>query len=279
MALIPVALAVLAGLLVGLIMGGLGGGGAILTVPVLAYGFGMTAHEATASSLVIVGVGALVGLIPHHRGGHVLWRQGALYGVLGLAGSFLGTRLSAGVDERLLLGMFAALLVVVAVLMARTALRGRAEGAGASVSGRFLGMDGRTLARATTTATGVGLLTGFFGVGGGFAIVPALTLVLGYTMRQAVGTSLLVIAVNSAASLLFRAGAGAAGGAGVSGGGGVPGGLSLDWPVVLPFLLATVAGSLAGGQLMARVPKKALRLGFAGFLLAVAVYTGVRSLV
>ncbi|MCB4208914.1 sulfite exporter TauE/SafE family protein [Arthrobacter sp. UM1] len=263
MALIPVMLAVLAGLLVGLIMGGLGGGGAILTVPVLAYGFGMTAHEATASSLVIVGVGALVGLIPHHRGGHVMWRQGALYGVLGLLGSFLGTRLSAGVDERLLLGMFAALLVVVAVLMARTAFRGRAEGAGASVSGRFLGMDGRTLARATTTATGVGFLTGFFGVGGGFAIVPALTLVLGYTMRQAVGTSLLVIAVNSAASLLFRAG----------------GGVSLDWAVVLPFLLATVAGSLAGGQLMARVPKKALRLGFAAFLLAVAVYTGVRSLV
>ena len=111
------------------------------------------------------------------------------------------------------------------------------------------------------TASGVGLLTGFFGVGGGFAIVPALTLVLGVSMPVAIGTSLVVIAVNSASAFLFH-GAGAGG---------------IDWSVVVPFLIAAVIGALLGGRIMTRIDQRTLTAGFAGFLVLVALYTAARS--
>lgn len=247
-------IALVAGVVVGLLIGGLGGGGAVLTVPVLVYAVGKDPHEATTASLVIVGVSSLGGLVPHHRRGAVQWGQGLTFGVLGVGGAYLGTRAAAGVDGNLLLAMFAGLLVVVAALMIRKALVGSADVEGMRDVGGIV--------KLVVTATGVGLLTGFFGVGGGFAIVPALTLVLGYGMPFAVGTSLLVVTINSASSFLFHS----------------SGGSVIDWSIVTPFLAMAVAGALVGGRLMTKIPKRTLQLGFASLLLLVSFYTAWRSI-
>jgi len=124
------------------------------------------------------------------------------------------------------------------------------------------GVTARRALRVAAAATGVGLLTGFFGVGGGFVIVPALVLALGFEMPAAVGTSLLVIAVNSASALTARLG----------------GGISLDWPLLGVFTLAALAGTLAGNHIASRVSPSKLTAAFTGLLIAVAVYSLSRSL-
>lgn len=259
-------IALVAGVVVGLLIGGLGGGGAVLTVPVLVYAVGKDPHEATTASLVIVGVSSLVGLVPHHRRGAVQWGQGVTIGVLGVGGAYLGTRAAAGVDGNLLLAMFAGLLVVVAALMIRKALVGSADVEGRPRDVLHSDDEGMRdvggIVKLVVTATGVGLLTGFFGVGGGFAIVPALTLVLGYGMPFAVGTSLLVVTINSVSSFLFHS----------------SGGSVIDWSIVTPFLAMAVAGALVGGRLVTKIPKRTLQLGFASLLLLVSFYTAWRSI-
>lgn len=257
-------ISIIAGLLVGLLVGGLGGGGAILTVPVLVFAFGQSAHEATTSSLVIVGLSAFIGLWPHQRQGNVQWGQGVLFGLIGIVGSFIGTQAARGISGPWLMTLFAALLVVVAVLMIRKALTSAQDveceahplrdGAGH--------LDRTAAAKVAVTATGVGLLTGFFGVGGGFAIVPALILALGYCMPFAVGTSLVVIAINSVTAYALHASSGS----------------SVDWSIVGPFALAAIVGALSGGNVMSRIPKKYLQLGFAAFLILVSLYTAYRSI-
>ena len=259
-------IALVAGVVVGLLIGGLGGGGAVLTLPVLVYAVGKDPHEATTASLVIVGVSSLVGLVPHHRRGAVPWGQGVTIGVLGVGGAYLGTRAAAGVDGNLLLAMFAGLLVVVAALMIRKALVGSADVEDRPRDVLHFHDEGRCdvggIMKLVVTATGVGLLTGFFGVGGGFTIVPALTLVLGYGMPFAVGTSLLVVTINSVSSFLFHS----------------SGGSVIDWSIVTPFLAMAVAGALVGGRLMTKIPKRTLQLGFASLLLLVSFYTAWRSI-
>ena len=253
--------AVLAGIAVGLLMGALGGGGAILTVPVLVYAFGEDAHQATTSSLVVVGVSSLIGLVSHHRAGAVRWKLGALFGLAGVGGAWLGAFLAHGVAQPVLLTLFSALLVVVAGLMARKALRARRRASSSGASGAERRRN-RSWLPVLLTATGVGALTGFFGVGGGFAIVPALTLVLGFGMAEAVGTSLLVIAMNSAFSFLFHFSAGT----------------TLDLAVVAPMLLAAVVGTFVGARLTRAIPTHRLQLGFAGFLLLTAAYMAVQNI-
>lgn len=254
-------IAVVAGLAVGFLIGGLGGGGAILTVPVLVYALHESPHEATTSSLVIVGLSSLVGLWSHHRVGNVQWGQGALFGVVGIGGTYGGALASQGFDGDTLLFAFAVLLVVVAVLMLLKAGSSREDPACEQRPLRDEnGLRTGVLLNVALAGTGVGLLTGFFGVGGGFVIVPALTLVLGYCMPYAVATSLLVIVINSATSLLFRS----------------AGGMDIDWSIVMPFAGMSVVGALMGGSLCQRIPKKQLQIGFAVFLLCVASYTAWR---
>jgi uncharacterized protein len=251
------------GLLIGLSLGALGGGGSILTVPALVYLLGQDPRHATTGSLLIVGVTSLIALVPHARRGNVRFGQGLVIGALGTAGSLVGSALSAKVAPAVLLTAFSVLMVVVAVLM----LRRSGTVPSAPVPAPVLRQRPRhwvlpTAAKVVVTATAVGLLTGFFGVGGGFALVTALVLVLSFPMPVAVGTSLLVIAVNSATALAARAAA------------GTP---QLDWGVVLAFTGAAVVGSLAGGQLAARLEPRHLTRAFAVLLLAVAAYTAVRS--
>ncbi len=256
-------------LLVGLVLGALGGGGSILTVPALVYLLGQEPGAATTGSLVIVGTTALIGAVPHRRAGRVRLGQGVVFGVLGVGGAYLGSRLSVSVDPNLLLATFAVLMLVVAALMTRRrrAAREGEVGSVAPVRGRApVGLrparcDCRGVLVLVAAATGVGLLTGFFGVGGGFAVVPALVLALRLPMPVAVGTSLVVIAINSASALVSRLGQQ----------------VELDWAVIGTFTAIAVVGSLLGARLASRVRPARLEVAFTVLLVVVAVYTAVRS--
>ena len=269
-------IAVAAGLLIGVLLGALGGGGSILTVPVLVYLLHQAPHAATAGSLLIVGITAAAGMIAHRRAGRVRLAPGIAFGVLGVAGSYAGTRLSSSVPPDLLLSLFAGLmLAAAAAMLRRRGTAGRREPAAGSppVSVQASGRQpawrpgGSTVLRRVlkiiAAATGVGLLTGFFGVGGGFVIVPALVLVLGFDMPAAVGTSLLVIAINSAAALAARLGGGQ---------------VRLDWALLAVFTAAALAGVLAGNRVASRVDASRLSTAFTVLLIAVAAYSLARSL-
>lgn len=262
------------GVLIGLSLGALGGGGSILTVPALVFVLGLTAQQATAGSLVIVGVTAVIASIGHARAGNTRWGRGATLALVGVPASVLGSKLNRDVNPDVLLLAFAALMVVAAVgmlLRAKptppTATPDQQPGSG-SGSTVIRTREQRTIAPpAITTAVwilaaglGIGLLTGFLGVGGGFIIVPVLVVLLRYDMPAAVGTSLLVIALNSAVALVARLGHG-----------------GLVWHVVVPFTLAAVAGSLGGTRLGDRIDPASLTRAFAVLLLVVAAYVGIQA--
>ena len=263
------------GLLIGLSLGALGGGGSILTVPALVYLLGMDPRAATTGSLIIVGVTAIFGMLAHRRDGHVRVLQGIVFGALGAAGAVAGTRLSLAVPPDVLLAGFAVLMLAVAALM----LTRRRVPAGAGVSGHGQG-DGVPVdvpiitfspsfacacpraAKVLIAAVAVGLMTGFFGVGGGFLVVPALVLALDFPMPVAVGTSLLVIAINSATSLVARAGTG----------------IDIDWTIIGVFTAAAVIGSLLGARIATRARPETLRIAFGVLIIAVGLYTAARSI-
>lgn len=244
------------GLLVGIALGALGGGGSILSVPVLVYLLHQSPAAATTGSLMIVGIASLVAAVPHYRRGNVSVKQGVVFGVLGVAGAVLGSRLASGVPGTWLLSGFAVLMLVVAVLMILRLRRKPDQPTGNSTPSKTQWV------RVVVTASGVGLLTGFFGVGGGFAIVPALVLALGLGMPVAVGTSLLVIAINSGVALAARIG----------------GGISLDWVTIGAFSVVATAGSLIGARISAKVSARTLGIAFVVLLITVALYMGITSI-
>ena len=266
------ALAVPLGVVVGITVGALGGGGSILTVPALVYALGQDPRTATTASLIIVGVTTLIGMVPHARAGRVRLGQGVVFGLLGVGGAYLGSLLSASVDPDVLLVAFAGLMFVVAGVMTRrrrSAARAEAAGRGQPeartspmLTLRPFRCDCRAVGTLLLTATAVGLLTGFFGVGGGFAVVPALVLVLRLPMPVAVGTSLVVITINSASALVSRLGQD----------------VTLDWALVGVFTAAAVVGSLVGARITSRVSPARLNLAFTILLVAVAVYTAASSI-
>jgi hypothetical protein len=226
---------------VGISLGLLGGGGSVLSVPLLVYVAGWEAHQAATGSLFIVGVASAISLTPHARAGRVRWRTGLTFGLAGMVGAYLGGRLAGLVPGGVLLTAFAALMVAAASGM----IRGRRDDAG--------GREELRLLPALTLGAAVGTATGFVGAGGGFVIVPALVLVAGLPMESAVGTSLLVISMQSAAGLA-----------------GHLGGVHLPWALTLAVTASAVAGSLAGGRLTGRVRAAVLRRGFGFLVLAVA---------
>lgn len=253
------------GLLVGLALGALGGGGSVLTVPALVQVLGVEPAVATTSSLVIVGITALLSLPSHHRAGRVRVGQGLIFGLLGTAGSLAGSTAARSVPPAVLMTAFAALMVLVATLMLRRS--GRTSGqADVSPFEPMITLRPLTCAcprvlQLLAAATLVGLLTGFLGVGGGFVLVPVLVLVLGFTMPVAVGTSLLVVSVNSATALAARLHQGAG---------------DLPWGVVLGFSAVAVVGSVLGSRVADRVPAARLSQAFAVLVLVVAAITAVQ---
>lgn len=251
-----VLLALGVGLVVGVVVGALGGGGGVLTVPALVYLLAQEPHAAAASSLVIVGLTSMTALVPHARDGNVRWRDGLVFAVLAVLATGAGTALSLRVDGAQLMGAFAVLLAVVAAVMIRKARRVGAS----SAPGPSRLPPWRRVLRVVAWASIVGLMTGFFGVGGGFAVVPALTLALAFPMREAVGTSLLVLVVNAAVGLVLRLGAG----------------VEIDWPLVLTFALASMVAGQAGAVVSRRVRPTTLTLAFGILLAMVAVATGAQ---
>lgn len=258
------------GLLIGLALGALGGGGSILSVPALVFALGLTAQEATTGSLVIVGVTSAIACIGHARAGHTRWGRGTTLAVLGIPATLLGTQLNTRVDPDALLIAFAALMLVAAAgMLLRTRELGHhaAPPTEEQPAATTTAVQTRPTSRVRNQAhlvlagLGIGFLTGFLGVGGGFVVVPVLVVLLGFAMPVAVGTSLLVIALNSAVALAARAADG-----------------TFVWSVIIPFTLAAIAGSLAGTRLSDRVPANDLTRAFAGLLLVVAVYVGVQAL-
>lgn len=234
---------ILLGALIGAALGTLGGGGSILTVPALVYLLGQDPHAAVTGSLVIVGLNALAGATIHNRAGHVRLRSALIFGATGLLTAFMGARLSSFLSGPLLLVLFAVLMLVVAVIMLRGGAKARPEDAPAPVWWKVLLAGGA-----------VGFLTGFLGVGGGFLIVPALVLVLNMDMRDAVGSSLVVIALNSLAGLLGHLGQS-----------------SISWALIGLLLAGGVPGLFAGSWLARRLPAARLRQGFAGMVVLLGI--------
>ena len=230
--------------LIGLSLGLLGGGGSILAVPVLAYGAGLPAKEAIATSLIVVGATSLFALIPHARRGHVEWRTGAIFSATAMVGAYLGGLAADWFSGTTLLLLFAAMMVVTALAM----FRGRVE---------LKASKDKPLAVGLVIAEGlaVGAATGLVGAGGGFLVVPALVLLGGMEMHKAVGTSLMVIALKSFAAFAGHAAH-----------------VSIDVQLALVVTGAAVAGSMVGSMLSKRVPAQMLRKVFAGFVLVMAGY-------
>ncbi|WP_122817943.1 sulfite exporter TauE/SafE family protein [Nocardioides pantholopis] len=266
-------LAVAAGALIGLSLGALGGGGSILAVPVLVHLLGQSPAQATTGSLVVVGVTSLTGAVAAHRAGHVLLGRGVAFGAVAIGGAAVGARASAYVAPDLLLAAFAVLMLLVGGLMAGRLLRHR-RGRRPQHAARprlddpiltfrptFTCQCPRAL-QVLITATVVGLLTGFLGVGGGFLVVPALLLALALPLEYAAGTSLVVITITSAAALAVRAEAGAA-------------------PAWAPVLVLTAVSALAavvGARLADRLDTDRLQAAFTVLVLGVAIYTAGRAL-
>lgn len=267
--------AVLLGLCIGLCLGALGGGGSIVTVPALVYLLHESLPVAVTQSLVIVGLSSAAAVAAHAPNGQVRWRAGLALGAIGGAAAWAGTALGRLVPEHITMAAFAVLMVVVAISMLS---RSRHRTATPDTSRMLVAVGAPTDAGEPQTTSPsqrpaavavkvvlagavIGVMTGFFGVGGGFVIVPALVMILGYPMPGAVGTSLLVIIVNSAAALTSRIGHDA-----------------LDWSVVLPVTIAAVFGAIAGKQATQRFSERALTTAFAVMVLAVAGYVGIRTI-
>ncbi len=226
-------------LLIGVSLGVLGGGGSILTVPILVYVAGMDPKEAIAASLFVVGVTSAAGVVSHARAGRVRWRTGLIFGAAGLVGAFLGGMLGGHLPGEVLLVAFALMMLATSFGM----IRGRRV----DESKKHTELP---VLRVLVNGLVVGLVASLVGAGGGFLVVPALALLGGLPMAVAVGTSLLVIVMNSL--------------------GGLAGYLSsvhLDWGLVIPVTLAAVLGSVVGGRLAGRIPEDALRKGFGWFVL------------
>ncbi|WP_122820787.1 sulfite exporter TauE/SafE family protein [Varibaculum vaginae] len=283
-------LAAAIGLSIGLIVGALGAGGGMLFIPVLVYMLHFPPHEAAAVSLIIVGLTALVSLVPHALTGNVRWGKGVLFGLFSALGSVGGSYLNLLTSAHYLMLLFAVLAGVVAVVMARQGVAARnlyqarirkilqedvvessrqktnpeatafPESA-AQVNANNLKQQ-NSLTKWVLAALITGFLTGFFGVGGGFAVVPALVIFLNLNMRQAAATSLLIMVISCAASLLARIGVT----------------LNIELLVVAVFALSSMVGGMLGPILTRRVCEYRLTLGFACLLAGVSIVTATEQL-
>lgn len=244
------------GLVIGILLGLLGGGGSILAVPALVYGAGVPLAAAIPTSLLIVGASSATALLPRLRQAEIQWRLAGVFGAAGVPAALAGAVVNRLLDPGVVLVGFALLMVAAGLRMLRD--QGTPGGDCALPGG---GINWRAcLPKAIGSGLVVGLLTGLFGVGGGFLIIPALVLLLGLPMPAAVGTSLLIIVINSAAG--FAAHASDA---------------TLDYGIAAAFTIAAVAGSLAASKIAARLPAEKLRRAFAYLVFAVAAFVIVQA--
>jgi uncharacterized membrane protein YfcA len=242
-----VLLAIPFGLAIGFVVGAVGGGGAILALPVLVYVLGEGVGPASTASLVVIAVAAAVGAGALARRGHVCWRIAALFSLPAAAGSLLGALASAAVSERVLILAFVPVMLVAAAATWQRAGEDSRDEPGDCPPAR----PGVIV----LAGLGVGALTGFFGVGGGFMIVPVLTLGLGLAFRRAVATSLVIITLTGTAALASHLATGAA----------------PDVAITASLAASTAAGAVIGTAVAARLPQQALARGFATIVTVLAL--------
>lgn len=243
-------LELLLGFGIGLSLGLLGGGGSILTVPALVYLVGQTPQAAVTTSLAIVGTNSLMGAMFHRSQGTLNWKVALIFGSAGMLVSYLSANLSKQLSPYVLLVAFALLMLAIGFML----FFRRDDGIEVSQSSKSLGV-------VLASGAGVGLLTGVLGVGGGFLVVPALVMLVGLPVQIAVGTSLIVIAMNSAAGFIGHAGSG-----------------SFDLVMTLIFTSAGLAGTLAGTKLSSRMSSSKLQKVFAVFVVVLAIFLLVDNL-
>lgn len=228
---------------IGTLLGLLGGGGSILAVPALVYLVGQSPQVAVTASLAIVGANSAVGAFLHGTHGALNWRVALTFGGVGMVMAYLSAGASKSVSPVVLMVTFAVLMLVIGALMV---LYHPKEGTTAHPI---------SLYKVILSGAVVGALTGFLGVGGGFLIVPALVMLVGLPMKQAIGTSLVVIAMNSASGFL-----------------GHIGGEPIDTALIFAFVMAGMAGTFFGVEIGRRISPDMLRKGFAGFVIVLAVF-------
>lgn len=229
--------------LIGVSLGMLGGGGSILTLPILLYLFNMETHQAIAGSLFVVGTTSLLASLKHARLGNVSYRTGLLFSIGGMSGAYLGGRLGVLMSGNLLIGLFIGMMVVTAGSMlrgSRTVNSSQKEGVRKPL---ILVLDGFL----------VGGFTGMIGAGGGFLVVPALLFIARLPIRTAIGTSLFVICLKSFAGFL-----------------GYLSETSIPWGILISVTVAALIGSLIGTRLSNRISPDRLRHTFAYFILVMA---------
>ena len=235
------------GLVLGFGIGGslglLGGGGSILTVPALVYLVGQTPQVAVMTSLAIVGANSAMGAMFHRSQGTLNWRVALLFGGAGMLVAYPAAGFSSRLSPDFLMVAFAALMLAIGLLLILRRPPVAVE------------LEHLSLWKIVVSGAAVGLLTGILGVGGGFLIVPALVMLVGLPIQQAVGTSLVVIAMNSLAGFVGHLGDG-----------------TLDVPSLVVFVAAGLAGTFAGARLAHRLPAARLRQAFAGFVIILALF-------
>jgi len=242
--------ALLVGLAIGAILGLIGAGGAVLAVPAFLYLFGFTPLAATTASLAIVASSAAAGAIPRIRASQVRIKQALIFWSLGIAGAFAGSRLALAIPERILVLGFAAVMIGASVAMWRKS--SAEEGANSPKRAVWL---------LPTVAIGVGVLTGLFGVGGGFLIVPALVLVFGLPFAMATGTSLIVVALTSVTALGFRFDSWS----------------SVNWGIPVLVIIGGLVGAVLASRGSSRVPRRILERAFSLLLLGLAIWMVIES--
>ena len=240
---IQIVLTVILAVAVGVSLGLLGGGGSILTVPLLAYVAGLEPKQAISGSLFVVGVTSLIGVIAHARAGHVRWRAGIIFGVTGMVGAFLGGLAGGHIPGTVLMMAFATVMIVTATAM----IRGRREPQRSTATAASTRLP---VTQVVLQGLVVGAVSGLVGAGGGFLIVPALALLGGLAMPVAVGTSLLVMSMQTFAGLA-----------------GYLTVVTMNWMIVSAVAGAAIVGSLFGTRLNSRIPEHTLRRGFGVFVL------------
>ena len=228
---------------IGILLGALGGGGSVLAVPALVYALGQKTHEATTESLILVGAAAWIGGLDYARRGRVSPRVAISFGAAGAIGAVPGSFANRALPDHALLVSFSILLVVAGVAMLR-----------ADPSAR----PGRHELVAAAVGLATGFVTGLLGVGGGFLVVPALVVLVGLPMALAVGTSLVIIGITSAAALAVHLTHGA-----------------VDWAVTAPFTAAAIVGALVGSTAGRSLDQRLARRLFAGLAFVVALGVSV----
>lgn len=232
-------------LIVGLIMGVLGAGGSILTVPILVYILHFGAKEAVATSLAVVGTTSLVGAVRHTQLGNVHLRMAFGFGPVAMVGTYAGAHLAALLSDTAQLALFGAVMFTAAFFMLRAHEPAPTPRRHPAVARALVVLE----------ALGVGLLTGLVGVGGGFLLVPVFVLLLGLSVKDAVGTSLLVIALNA-----------------FTGFAGYLGHVDVAWPFTVGFTAIAITGIWMGAQLLERVPAHAVKRMFGMLLLVMGAW-------